>query len=274
MIALPPTVNIHIVKHCNYRCRFCFAHFREAGKSLQVETWANICRQLLASGVRKINFAGGEPTLYRDLATLIELVRDQGGVASIVTNGTGLPRLLQQCRPDIVGLSIDSASDAVNKQLGRGHGDHASRAKVLAALVHDKGLRLKINTVVTRLILDENMGEFIGALRPERWKLFQVLPIRGENDGDVEPLLINLDDFRRFVDRHRNLDCMSIRVVPETNSDMTGSYAMIDPDGRFFDNTRGELRSSDPIPLIGVPAAWQQVTFSRDKFNGRGGDYT
>lgn len=273
MMLLPPTLNIHIVKNCNFKCSFCYAHFREAGATLDLATWKSIINELLGNGARKINFAGGEPTLYRKLDVLIECVRGLGGTASIVTNGTGLPKLLATCRPDIVGISIDSASDAVNSQLGRGKGDHATRVGELAKLVHATGARLKINTVVTKLVLGEDMGGFITLLRPERWKLFQVLPIRGENDGKVEPLLITRAEFDAFVARHLHLEMYGIKVVPESNEAMTGSYAMIDPDGRFFDNTRGTLSTSDPIQEVGVQAAWGQVAFSREKFALRGGEY-
>jgi radical S-adenosyl methionine domain-containing protein 2 len=273
MSFLPPTVNIHIVKQCNYRCSFCFAHFRETASSTRVETWSIIIRELLANGAKKINFAGGEPTLYRDLARLIQLVQAEGGVASVVTNGTGVPRLLRECRPAIIGLSVDSSSDSVNAALGRGNGKHASRTRELAALVREVGARLKINTVVTRLAVGEDMAEFIASLAPERWKLFQVLPIRGENDGKVEDLLITAEEFQAFVERHRRLEALGIRVVPETNEAMTGSYAMIDPDGRFFDNSNGELRFSEPILEAGLSKAWTQVTFSSERFLGRGGDY-
>jgi radical S-adenosyl methionine domain-containing protein 2 len=273
MKLFPPTVNIHIVKQCNYKCRFCFAHFHETTNSLRPDDWANICKQLLANGARKINFAGGEPTLYKHLARLIELVQAEGGVASVVTNGTGLVRLLRECRPDIIGLSVDSSSDAVNSLLGRGNGKHASQIRKLAELAHEAGSRLKINTVVTRPILNEDMTEFIATLKPERWKLFQVLPIRGENDDQIEELLVSREEFESFVERHRHIERHGTLVVPENNESMTGSYAMIDPDGRFFDNTSGELRYSDPIMIVGVQNAWTQVQFCRDRFDQRGGDY-
>lgn len=38
-------------------------------------------------------------------------------------------------------------------------------------------MRLKLNTVVTRANLqDDGMASLVGELRPERWKVFQVMP--------------------------------------------------------------------------------------------------
>ena len=54
---------------------------------------------------------------------------------------------------------------------------------------------------------------------------------------------------------------------------MTGSYIMVDPAGRFFDNTKGEHGYSDPILEVGVANALQQVTILPGRFQERGGLY-
>ncbi len=54
---------------------------------------------------------------------------------------------------------------------------------------------MKLNTVVTALNCREDMSAFVLRFQPERWKVFQVLPMAGQNDGDVEPLLIDDDSF-------------------------------------------------------------------------------
>ncbi|MBA3546792.1 MAG: hypothetical protein H0T76_09945 [Nannocystis sp.] len=68
--------------------------------------------------------------------------------------------------------------------------------------IRARGLRLKLNTVVTALNWREDMSEFVRRVAPERWKVFQVLPIGGQNDGAVDDLLIDAAQFRAFVDRH------------------------------------------------------------------------
>ena len=54
---------------------------------------------------------------------------------------------------------------------------------------------------------------------------------------------------------------------------MTDSYAMIAPNGCFFDNSRGVYRYSRPILEVGLLAAFGDVGFSQDKFIKRGGLY-
>lgn len=277
MIFLPPTINIHVVQPCNYSCQFCFAHFPK-GEGLRPPLpteWTQIISVLAANGAQKINFAGGEPTLYKFLPELIAHTKGLGLQASLVTNGTRLEACLARCQvmPDFIGLSIDSGSEATNARLGRGSGQHVAQTVYLANFIRRNGIRLKINTVVTRLAVDEDMGSLIRALRPERWKLFQVLPIAGENDGKVEELLISEEEFRAFVTRHLHLESLGLRVVPESNELMTASYGMIDPFGRFFDNALGRLRYSGPILQDGLSAAFSAVCYRHERFIERGGEY-
>jgi len=64
-----------------------------------------------------------------------------------------------------------------------------------------------------------------------------------------------------------------IDLVPEQNELMRGSYVMIDPAGRFFDNASGMHHYSKPILEVGVKEAYNEVTISNEKFRQRGGLY-
>ena len=54
---------------------------------------------------------------------------------------------------------------------------------------------------------------------------------------------------------------------------MKGSYAMVDPAGRFYDNAKGKHNYSRPILEIGARLAIQQVNYDFSKFVDRGGIY-
>ena len=66
---------------------------------------------------------------------------------------------------------------------------------------------------------------------------------------------------------------LGIRVVAESNDLMTGSYVMVDPAGRFFDNVAGTHAYSRPINQVGVDAALREVSVDPDKFRLRDGLY-
>ncbi|MDP2316756.1 MAG: viperin family antiviral radical SAM protein [Pseudomonadota bacterium] len=270
-----PAVNFHLLKPCNARCRFCFATFRDVDGELAVDDALRVIDALRDAGAEKLNFAGGEPTLHRHLDRLVAHAKRSGLVTSVVTNGFKLDRLLDTHAGDLdwVGLSVDSADEAVEVELGRSRGDHVRRSLALADRCREEGVRVKLNTVVTALNCREDMSAFVRRFQPERWKVFQVLPMAGQNDGDVETLLIDDDTFRAFVERHAPLMAEGLGPVAERNDDMQGSYVMVDPLGRFFGNATGRHVYSAPILEVGVEAALAQVGVSTAKFEARGGRY-
>lgn len=269
------SVNFHLYKPCNENCTFCFATFHDVEGQISFDEVRRVIDALRAAGVQKINFAGGEPTLYGHIGPAIDHAKSLGFTTSVVTNGARLVRLLNghAAAIDWVGLSADSSIETVQHGLGRGRGDHVQRTVGHADLLRGLGVRVKLNTVVTAATWLEDMSAFVRRVGPERWKVFQVLPIKGQNSGSVEPLLLGADQFAAFVARHQHLAGEGFAPVVEDNAAMMGSYAMVDPLGRFFGNATGEHIYSDPILEIGVNAALAQVGFSQSKYEERGGSY-
>ncbi len=281
-----PSVNYHLWKPCNMGCNFCFAKFEDVKADrlpkghLPREDTLAVVERLAQAGFEKITFAGGEPTLCPWLPDLIRQGKEHGMTTSIVTNGT---RLRADYLDELTGtldwvtLSIDSLDTAVNARTGRTLRQgplNESEYHGLVELARERGFRLKINTVVTHANKDEDMTEFIRWARPERWKIFQVLPIDGQNDDTLGNLTVTAEDFDTYVARHRHLESEGIKVVPESNAMMTGSYVMVDPAGRFFDNTAGTLLYSEQSILeVGVEAALSQVQVDVERFIKRGGQY-
>ncbi|MBZ4331490.1 viperin family antiviral radical SAM protein [Corallococcus sp. AS-1-12] len=281
---MPPSVNFHLWEPCNMRCRFCFATFQDVRKDVLPK--GHLPKQealklveLLALRFQKITFAGGEPLLCPWLPELVAAAKARGATTMLVTNGSRLDAdTLAHLHGvmDWVTLSIDSMSPQTHAALGRAvHGKAlpVEHYLTLAERIRAAGMRLKVNTVVTNLNAGEDQTAFLRELRPERWKLLRVLSVEGQNTGKVEPLFCPREDFEAFVARHRGLERDGIVLVPEDNEDMRGSYAMVDPAGRFFDNVQGGHRYSAPILQHGLDAAWSQVHFSIDRFVGRDGFY-
>ena len=264
------SVNFHIIRACDAACVFCFGTFRDVRGRLPTADAERVVEALHRRGAQKINFAGGEPTRPPDLGRLLGFARSLGMTTSIVTNGRMLGSLLDLHADalDWVGLSIDSGDERVQAELGRGGGDHVARGIALADRCRACGVRVKLNTVVTAQTWQEDMSDLVRVIAPERWKVFQVLRVVGENDGDVEPLLITREQFQAFVERHREFV-----PVAEDNDAMTDSYAMIDPLGRFYGNTAGFHQVSAPILDIGVEAALASVGFESTRLKARDGLY-
>lgn len=265
------SVNFHISRACDAKCRFCFATFRDDRGRLATRDAERVIELVREAGVEKLNFAGGEPTLHPDIGRLVRFAKSLGLTTSIVTNGRKLEQLLDDHAEalDWVGLSVDSGDEVVQAALGRGEGDHVARSIALADRCRALGVRVKLNSVVTASTWREDMRWLVLRIAPERWKVFQVLRVVGQNDGSVEPLLISPELFEAFVERHRELT-----PIAERNEAMTDSYAMIDPLGRFYGDTGGVHGVSAPILEVGVAAALRSVGFEPAKLEARGGIYT
>ena len=267
------------------KCTFCFATFQDVGQDalpyghLPRKESVAVVEALAKAGFDKINFAGGEPILCPWLPDLIRRARELEVTTSIVTNGSFVtPEWLDRVDGclDWVTVSIDTVDPEKLKRLGRttrnGPMSEADYLRVMDML-RQCGIRLKINTVVTRINYNEELAGFITNAGPERWKLLQVLPVRGQNDGLVDNLMITGEEFAHFVARNRYVESSGIVVVPESNDLMTGSYVMVDPAGRFFDNVAGAHVYSSPINQVGVDVALREVSIDTNKFGLRGGLY-
>jgi radical S-adenosyl methionine domain-containing protein 2 len=287
---LPEAVNYHLNKNCNFRCKGCYATFDEdpsvRGAMLPRKEMFSIVEAIAAAPLpagktqRKLTFAGGEPTLCPWLPELIAHAKDCGLVTMVVTNGSRCTsEYLRRLAPvlDWLTVSIDSLNDETNRAVGR----HDSKRLPLGATTYADilaeaamlRLRTKINTVVNRINCHEDMSGFIADSGIARWKVLQVMPVEGQNDAHIDLLAITRAEFDAYVARHARVSAAGIRVVPEPVTAIRGSYAMIDPQGRFFDSSAGHHTYSAPILTEGIEEAFVQVSFDRATFEARGGSY-
>ena len=286
MKQIPLAVNWHFWPWCNYGCKFCFARFEDIPRAdrLPKEIAITVPEMLAAAGADKITFVGGEPTLCPYLGDLLAASKDVGLTTCIVSNATGLTEeFLDEWGHliDWVGLSIDASNDEIHAEIGRGmRGDlarqrshHLELAKQVWASCTQRGIRMKLNTVICKANLEDDMSALVMELKPERWKIFEVLPVEGQNDGDVDDMLLEEDEFNSWVERHKWVADEGIQFVPENNELMRGSYAMLDALGRFYSNTEGGHTYGPSILDVGVMRAWEENCFLEDRFHDRGGIY-
>nr|WP_226461268.1 viperin family antiviral radical SAM protein [Quatrionicoccus australiensis] len=284
-------INWHLTEACNYTCRYCYSkwHADGAGKELihnaasSATLLAEIYRHFAPTprnharlGMKwqslRLSIAGGEPLLYdREIVRIATQAKAIGFNVSLITNGSRLTRpLMAELAPQlsVLGLSLDSALPAINREIGRA--DRHSLVLLQEELSEivalgrklNPDLRLKINTVVNALNFTEDMSPLIRQLSPDKWKVLRMLPTV------TSDLSIADYEFAEFVDRHTLLGNI---ISAEDNSDMVESYIMIDPRGRFFQNSLsgGGYRYSAPILDVGGEAAFRQINWLAKKFISR-----
>lgn len=243
------------------------------GEFIDLEKAENKLRKLRLIGIDKINFTGGEPLLYKRLTSLLRMAKSEGFTVSIVTNGSLLNEITISEMAEIVdwiGISIDSANEDVETKLGRGNGNHVENVKYVSKIINEYGIKLKINTTVTSLNYNEKLTDLIESLSPERWKVFQVLQLKGQND-DARDLSITKREFENFKKLNGDLILKNgTKPIFESNTDMLDSYFVIGPDGNII-LSRNYERSVIPFESVESINLNEIVNFK--KYRERGAVY-
>jgi len=168
----------------------------------------------------------------------------------------------------MLGVSVDSGQPDTNKLIGRV--DRQGRFLDLAALSNcievlrqrNPPLKIKLNTVVNRMNWKDSLSSVVDTIVPGKWKILRALPVIDQSTS------VSDDQFQAFVDRHSAY--RSISVV-EDNQDMQESYIMVDPQGRFFQNSpcSAGYQYSQPILEVGAEKAFEQVNFNLERYLSR-----
>jgi radical S-adenosyl methionine domain-containing protein 2 len=282
-------INWHITEACNYSCKYCYAHWAKPKqrellhneqqiKALLTSVYESFKLQndfnSLSPKSIRLNIAGGEPLLYPEQVLFISQTAHKLGMkVSIISNASRLTfDLIENLAPYLswFGLSMDSSTDKINQLIGRvdNKGRLLNINDCLSIIKFGQKINpcmaLKINTVVNQENYLEDMTEIIKQYKPSRWKVLRMLPVLNSD------LAISDQQFHSFINQH---DTHKEIMRVEDNDEMSESYIMIDPIGRFFQNqpassNKGYVYSSE-ILEVGVKAALNQINFSSDKFLNR-----
>ena len=269
-------INFHVTNSCNYRCAYCFGKFPNKDElpfERACKIIDNIALYFSRAGITgsRINLAGGEPLLYSYLDELIDYISAYGIKVSIITNGSLLTEERIAAWKDkvyCIGLSIDSASDDTNLSIGRCYNDNAlsvKRAINIASAIHRNGIRLKINTVVSKFNINEDLTKLYQRLNPGKLKLLQVELIEGINDN-ARDLAITDKEFNAFFTRHKH--CCP-KTVCESSSNLENSYLMINPLGQFQLNDSGRYEIYGNCLEEQLDVILSRAPIRIDKFNSR-----
>lgn len=278
-------VNWHITEACNYHCNYCFAKWDKQKNELmndensvsklmdEIQKLPAILngKYLTEFESIRLNLVGGETFLnIRKVTRIIHQAKQRKFSLSAITNGSRLNNeLVTLIANDFnsIGFSVDSLDSPTNIKIGRTEKSGVMDTdKVLKDISLIKELNpsidIKINTVVSSLNQSEDLSAFIDQAAPNKWKVFKVLPvITRENE-------VSQDDFIEFLERHSKFENI---ISSEDNDEMTDSYLMIDPIGRFFQNSilGSGYSYSTPIVNTGIEEALNEINFDPEKFHGR-----
>ncbi|CAE7312186.1 Rsad2 [Symbiodinium microadriaticum] len=281
---VPLSVNWHYTRQCNYTCKFCFHTAKTSFFLPQTKQGMDEAKQCLRrlqwAGMQKLNFSGGEPFLHeKELGELCRFCKEDLALesVSIVSNGskiTGDWIRKHGSYVDILAISCDSFQEEINLKIGRGKGSHLQQLQQIRQWCEEADIKFKVNTVVNKMNINEDMRDMIRRLNPVRWKVFQCLLLEGENAGEealrnARRLTVSSEEFQGFLDRHSQIDCL----VPEDNEKMKDSYLILDEFMRFLNCTGGAKTPTASLRDVPVISALKGAGFDSKMFLTRGGVY-
>jgi MoaA/NifB/PqqE/SkfB family radical SAM enzyme len=154
---------------CNSRCQMCYIWKNPTEPKLEVtaETLAK-----LPGGFDNLNLSGGEPTLRRDLATLVDVLYPKARIMEISSNGLHPEKLVPIIKkyPDIkVRFSLEG-NEATNNRIRGEEDGHATKVKGLRMLQEAGGTDLGFAFVIQ----DENVDQLVRTYEFARSRGFEL----------------------------------------------------------------------------------------------------
>ncbi|KAI8963916.1 molybdenum cofactor biosynthesis prote [Daldinia sp. FL1419] len=207
-------LRISLTERCNLRCVYCMPEegvpLSPPRELLTTPEIAMLSSLFVSQGVNKIRLTGGEPTVRKDILSLMEQIgalRPHGlRELCLTTNGIALHRKLErmvEAGLTGVNLSLDTLDPWQFQIMTRRKGFDAvmkSIERVLELNKHGAGLKLKINAVIMRGINDREIIPFIEMTREKdiEVRFIEYMPFDGNkwNEGKMFSYTEMLDRIR------------------------------------------------------------------------------
>lgn len=224
--------NLHFTDYCNYKCYFCYA--KKENRCLNLEEIKtivdNIAEYFEKTGISdgRINIAGGEPTTCLYLQKIIDYIISKKIKVSLITNGSLLTtEFISKNKNNLImiGISIDSIEDTTNIKLGRCQGCQTfsyQKLKEICNCIKENNIILKINIVVSKLNVSENIKKLIDDVKPDRLKILQMLP----TTQFAEEKMISDEEFSNYLKKYDGY-----YFVSEKRDNIKNAYLIIDSMG-------------------------------------------
>jgi len=144
---------LELTSRCNLECVHCYADSspeRPLFEGMQLDDWINALDQAATLGCKKVQFIGGEPTIYPGLPQLIEHARDIGfDHICVYTNGTHFTEKLKSvfvANRVSLAFSVYGSNHSVHDQITQRNGSFAKTDRAVRWAV-DAGLPVRASII-------------------------------------------------------------------------------------------------------------------------------
>lgn len=210
-ISLPLSIQIELTSMCNMKCKYCYNSSGQKGNNeLTIEEWVNVLNGIVdAGGIFQCTFSGGEPLLFNNLNTLMDLLYNDGTSFNLITNGTYLDEnkvlLLKKYRWNWIQVSLDSVSPEIHDFVRGYHGGWEKAVNAIKLLKQYK-LPVHVACVVTRKNLYdmENFINFCISLDVEKIRFSEVLYSGRACESDLILLNKEKEIFQKSINKFKH----------------------------------------------------------------------
>ena len=205
---IPLAVLLELTHRCPLQCGYCSnpIEMERAGNELSTDEWKKVLAELAEIGVLQVHFSGGEPTVRKDLAELIQHATDLGLYSNLITSAVLLTRDKLEVLADAglchIQISFQgNEPELANRIAGfKGH----SRKLEAAGWARELGLPLTVNAVMHRQNLHQLPGmiDMAVALDADRIEVANVQYYGWalKNRAALMPTIAQIDDATRIVE--------------------------------------------------------------------------
>ncbi len=150
---VPPTVCIELSKLCNLSCSYCRSESSPFQKQkIDFDSLANLLSKLKKLGDWRISLTGGEPTLWKNLIPLIDLINALEFNYCITTNGFSSQSFFtklseEQLQKSTIKVSLDGNNEIHNSLRGKNSFENAIS---FMEQFQNKFPRLSVNTTLIK----------------------------------------------------------------------------------------------------------------------------
>lgn len=209
-------MRISITDRCNLRCRYCMPDGIEwipMDEILTYEQIETVCRVAVSLGINKFKITGGEPLVRKGCPELIGRMKQIPGVeqVTITTNGILLEEQLDRlilAGVDSVNVSLDTLDAEKFRQI-TGF-DMLDRVEASIKSAVDKGLRVKINTVLQSGVNDDEWEGLMNLAKDHRLdvRFIEMMPI---GYGKKSRMISNSDLLKQMKELYPEIELDEVR---------------------------------------------------------------
>lgn len=150
----PLSLLCELTYRCNLQCPYCYNPLDLDGYRDEIDTatWQRVIGEAADLGIVQLGFSGGEPTLRRDLASLIQTAARRGLYTNLITQGTFLDdaRIAELAAAGLDHIQI--SLQAPERELADRIAGTVVHERKLAAIsrLQNSGMALTLNCVLHR----------------------------------------------------------------------------------------------------------------------------